>query len=67
MEIIKLEVINVVLQFLSNGWLPPNFNPKTIVLTPKVPNADNVNQFGSRALANFKFKFITKINASRLA
>jgi len=67
LEIIKLEVTNVAMQFLSNGWLLPNFNPNTIVSTPKVPKNDNVNQFRSRALANFKFKIITKINANRFA
>ncbi|CAK8577995.1 unnamed protein product [Lathyrus sativus] len=65
-DIIKEDVINDVLEFFSTSWLLPNFNSNTLVLVPKVDNADRVDQFRPIALANFKFKIITKIQAYRL-
>jgi hypothetical protein len=45
----------------------PNFNSNTLVLIPKLDNADNVNDYRPIAIANFKFKLISKIIADRLA
>ncbi|CAJ2678215.1 unnamed protein product [Trifolium pratense] len=45
----------------------PNFNANTIVLIPKIPSADSVDHYRPIALANFKFKIISKILADRLA
>jgi len=56
-----------VIQFFSNGWIPPNYNANIIVLIPKVDIAERVEQFRHIALANFKFKLITNILADRLA
>jgi len=64
---LKADVINVVMKFISKGWLLPNYNSNTIVLIPKSPTDDFVNQFKPIALANFKFKIITRIIADRLA
>jgi hypothetical protein len=64
---VKDDVINAVLQFFSSGWILPNMDSNTIVLIPKVHNADRVDQFRPVAMANFKFKIITKIIADRLA
>lgn len=47
--------------------LLPRLNSNLVVLIPKVPNADKIEQFRPIALANFKFKIITKILAYRLA
>jgi len=66
-HIVKNDVINAVLEFFSKDWLLPNFNSNTIVLIPKVPDAMSVNQYRPIALANFKFKIISKILADRLA
>jgi len=66
-SIVKEDVIKVVLEFFVKGWLLPKYNSNTIVLIPKIPNVDSVNQYRPIALANFKFKIITKIIADRLA
>jgi len=66
-NIIHSDVFNAVIQFFTNGWIMPNYNANTIVVIPKVDNVEFVEQFRLMALANFKFKFITKILADRLA
>jgi hypothetical protein len=66
-DIISQDVINAVLQFFTTGWILPNFNSNTIVLIPKVSNANSLNQYRPIALANFKFKILSKIIADRLA
>ncbi|CAJ2637186.1 unnamed protein product [Trifolium pratense] len=45
----------------------PNYNSNTVVLIPKVQNADSIGQYRPIAIANFKFKIISKILADRLA
>jgi hypothetical protein len=45
----------------------PNFNSNTLVLIPKIDNADSVNDYRPIAIANFKFKLISKIITDRLA
>jgi hypothetical protein len=46
----------------------PNYNANTLILIPKTPNADSIDQFRPIALANFKFKIISKVLADdRLA
>jgi hypothetical protein len=45
----------------------PNYNSNTVVLIPKVQDADTISQFRPITLANFKFKIISKILADRLA
>lgn len=44
-----------------------NFNSNLVVLVPKTPEADSIAQFRPIALANYKFKIITKVLADRLA
>jgi hypothetical protein len=66
-DIIHTDVINDVLQFFQTGWILPNYNSNTMVLIPKSSNADVVEQFRPIAMANFKFKIISKIIADRLA
>jgi hypothetical protein len=62
-NIIKLDVINAVMQFFTSGWIMPNFNANTLVLIPKTDHADNVSDYRPIAIANFKFKLISKIIA----
>jgi hypothetical protein len=66
-DIVKQDVINAVLHFFTTAWLSPNFNSNTLVLIPKVSHANSLNQYRPIALANFKFKIISKIIADRLA
>lgn len=66
-EVIKNDVTNAVLEFFTSNWISPNWNANTVVLVPKVPNADTISQFRPIAMANFKFKIISKILADRLA
>jgi len=57
----------VVVQFFQSGWLPPYYNSNTLILIPKTPNTDNIDQYRLIALANFKFKIISKVLADRLS
>ena len=45
----------------------PNYNSNTLILLPKVPNVDFIELFRSIALANLKFKIISKVLAGRLS
>lgn len=66
-EVINSDVIAATTQFFTTGWLLPGFNSNTIVLIPKNSNADTIDQYRPIALANFKFKIISKVLADRLA
>ncbi|XP_024636247.1 uncharacterized protein [Medicago truncatula] len=66
-DIVSIDVTNAVLEFFTKSWLLPNFNANTLILIPKNPNADTVDQYRPIAMANFKFKIISKIIADRLA
>jgi len=56
-----------VLQFFKTGWILPNFNSNNIVLVPKTNHAAAVSDYRPIAIANFKFKLISKILADRLS
>lgn len=58
---------NAVLDFFINSWMMPNFNANTLILIPKIPNADEDTHYRPIALANFKYKIISKILADRVA
>ncbi len=60
-------MFKAVMQFFTSGWLLPNFNVNIIDLIPKTNKADTVEQFRPIAIANFKFKVISKILADRLS
>ncbi|MCH82144.1 RNA-directed DNA polymerase (Reverse transcriptase) [Trifolium medium] len=50
----------------TKGWILPNFNANNVLsLFQKSSNADTVDQFRPIAMANFKFKVISKILADR--
>ncbi|XP_019432044.1 PREDICTED: uncharacterized protein LOC109339110 [Lupinus angustifolius] len=66
-DIVHSDVCNSVLQFFHQDWLLPNLNSNAVVLIPKSPGADKIEDFRPIALANFQFKIITKILADRLA
>lgn len=44
-----------------------NYNAKTLILLPKIYNVDSIELFRPIALANFKFKIISKVIANRLS
>ena len=67
LDSIKTNVEKAVLQFFTFRWIMPNFNSNIVALIPKTPNADTISQFRPIAMANFKFKIISKIIADRLA
>ncbi|WJX46320.1 rhamnogalacturonan endolyase [Trifolium repens] len=66
-DIVKDDVINAVLEFFTSGWVLPGFNSNIIILLPKFPEASSIEQYRPIAMANFKFKIISKILADRLA
>jgi mannosylglycoprotein endo-beta-mannosidase len=66
-EIIQYDVTNAVIEFFKHGWMMPNFNANCMILIPKTSNADKIEQFRPIAMANFKFKVISKVLGDRLA
>jgi hypothetical protein len=66
-EIVKVDVMNAVMEFFTTSWILPGFNSNIIALIPKSPDASSIAQYRPIAMANFKFKIITKIIADRLA
>jgi hypothetical protein len=66
-DIVSKEVINVVLEFFTTSWILPGYNSNIIALLPKTPEASSIDQYRPIAMANFKFKVISKIIADRLA
>jgi hypothetical protein len=65
-HIIGKNVIGFVQNFFRNGFLLKEFNHSHIALIPKVDNPSKVNQFCPISLANFNYKIISKILATRL-
>lgn len=55
------------MQIFTSGWLLPNFDANLVVLTPKTNHADTVEHYRPIAIANLKFKIISKILADILA
>ncbi|PNY03176.1 ribonuclease H [Trifolium pratense] len=66
-DIIQHDVVNAVIEFFTTGYLMPNFNANTLILIPKNQNADVIEHYRPIAMANFKFKIISKVLADRLA
>ncbi|XP_058751102.1 uncharacterized protein LOC131624142 [Vicia villosa] len=66
-SIIKCDVIGAVNHFFIQDWVMPHYNANTIVLIPKTNEPNSINNYRPIALANCKFKIITKIMADRLA
>ncbi|KAL6204731.1 hypothetical protein ACLB2K_021998 [Fragaria x ananassa] len=65
-DIVGWNVVACVRQFFLQNWLLPNINCNFLVPLPKVQDAHEITQFRPIALANFLFKIIPKILASRL-
>lgn len=60
--IVKQDVSNAMIHFFSSGWVLPGFNANTIILIPKV-----LDMLRLIAVANFKFKIVSKVLADKLA
>lgn len=65
-DIIAEDVHKAVMQFFSEGWFPSNFNSNVVVLIPKTPGADKIEQFRPITLVNFKLKIVTTVLSDRL-
>ncbi|RZC55482.1 hypothetical protein C5167_014343 [Papaver somniferum] len=66
-DIIGTDVINSVQCFFQNGWLIPNANPSLVIIIPKEPGADVIENFRPISLGNLHFKIIVKILANHLS
>lgn len=66
-SVIQDDVCNATWKFFETGWMLPNFNVNIIVLIPKTSDVDSMDHYIPIAIANFKFKLISKIIADRLA
>ncbi|XP_019418611.1 PREDICTED: uncharacterized protein LOC109329402 [Lupinus angustifolius] len=65
-DIIGIQVCDAAKQFFIQSWLLPNLNSNNVILIPKTPGADRIEEFRPIALANFQFKIISKVIADRL-
>lgn len=65
-EVVGNSVIRFALDFFSSGILPPQTNDALVVLIPKVPKPERMNQFRPISLCNAIFKMITKMMVLRL-
>ncbi|XP_058726157.1 uncharacterized protein LOC131597478 [Vicia villosa] len=66
-EIIKLDVINDVNQFLLREWILPNLSANNLIMLPKFKDASSISHYRPIAIANVKYKIISKILADRLS
>lgn len=57
----------VLKQFFISSWIMPNYNANTLILIPKVPNANSIEIFRTITLYKFKFKIIFKVSADSLS
>lgn len=60
-EVIAPSITLAVLQCLNGGGLPEGVNHMTIVLIPKVKNAQNIKEFRSISLCNVVYKLCSKV------
>lgn len=65
-DIIKDDLVKVVLEFFTTNWILPSFNSNSIMRIPKMDNVDTVDQFRPIAMYNFKFKILSIILDDRL-
>ena len=65
-EILGRDLLQVVEDSRSAGWLPASFNSTFIALIPKSDNAVSLNDFRPISLCNCIYKIISKVIAQRL-
>lgn len=66
LDVIQLNVHDDVTQLFHSSWILPNYNPNILIFLPKTINANFIDLFGPIALANFKFKIISKAIADKI-
>ncbi|XP_019431608.1 PREDICTED: uncharacterized protein LOC109338759 [Lupinus angustifolius] len=66
-DIVGNDVCCSVTQFFTQGWILPNMNSNSVILISKNNNAVKIDDYRPIAIANFKFKIITKVLADRLS
>lgn len=64
-EIISSKVMGMATDCLGEGVCPNLINETHIVLVPKVPHPEMVNQFRPISLFNYSYKVLSKILANR--
>ncbi|KAL0410940.1 UNVERIFIED_CONTAM: putative mitochondrial protein [Sesamum latifolium] len=65
-HVVKSDVVKCALNFLNNATLPPELNATNIVLIPKCPKPESLNQLRPISLCNVAYKIASKAIANRL-
>lgn len=65
-QIVKADLINMVLQFFHSGRLLKELNHSFIVLLPKKENPTSITDFRPISLSKVAYKFIAKLLVARL-
>lgn len=65
-QVINHDLFTEIQQFFETRILNLNLNKTAIVLIPKIPNSEKLEQFCPISLCNFAYKIISKILTNRL-
>ena len=65
-DILGRDLLQVIEDSRSSGWIPASFNSTFIALIPKFDNATSLNEFRPISLCNCVYKIISKVIAKRL-
>lgn len=65
-QVINQDLFTEIQQFFETGILNLDLNKTVIVLIPKIPNPEKLEQFRLFSLCNFAYKIISKILTNRL-
>ncbi|XP_038719958.1 uncharacterized protein LOC120012588 [Tripterygium wilfordii] len=65
-DVVGLDVLGAVDNFLKSGVMPPEVNLTHIALIPKVLHPESVTEFRPISLCNVLYKIISKVLANRL-
>lgn len=60
------DLVNPVISFFDSGCLSKEPNHTNIVLSPKVPHPESIDQFWPIDLCNFHYKVIARIITNRM-
>lgn len=66
-ELVKNDIVKVVLSFFESGRMLKEFNRTFITLIPKLENSSRIKDFRPISLCNFLFKIISKVLVKRLS
>ena len=65
-DILGKDLLQVIEDSRTSGWIPTSFNSTFIALIPKSDNALSLNDFRPISLCNCVYKIISKVIAIRL-